>query len=100
MDNRRKRIKWCNENSVDDDDDDDDDDNGDDDDKPIKSLFFLYSKAQIFVTAPNIFHLGVEETVSVILYNIDSPVNVTIIAQEFPGKQRNLATASGIFTGG
>ncbi|XP_074624283.1 complement C3-like isoform X1 [Acropora palmata] len=56
------------------------------------------SAARIFITAPNIFHLGVEETISVITYNVNNPVNVTIVALEYPGKFRNLGKANGIFT--
>lgn len=55
------------------------------------------SNARLFITAPNIFHLGVEETVSVIIYGSDRPVSVTMIAQDFPDKKRNLAVASGVF---
>ncbi|KAJ7360397.1 hypothetical protein OS493_017030 [Desmophyllum pertusum] len=55
------------------------------------------SNADLFITAPNIFHLGVEETISVIIYNSDRPVNVTVIAQDFPDKNTNLASASGVF---
>ncbi|PFX30398.1 Complement C3 [Stylophora pistillata] len=54
--------------------------------------------AQLFITAPNIFHLGVEETVSVIIYSSDRPVNVTVIVQDFPDKKIKLAAASGVFT--
>lgn len=61
---------------------------------------FSYRSAQIFITAPNIFHLGVEETISVILYNTDKPVNVTVIAQDFPDKKRNLSAANGVFARG
>ncbi|XP_015756257.1 PREDICTED: complement C3-like [Acropora digitifera] len=56
------------------------------------------SAARIFITAPNVFHLGVEETISVITYNVNNPVNVTIVALEYPGKFRNLGEANGIFT--
>ncbi|RMX57629.1 hypothetical protein pdam_00015728 [Pocillopora damicornis] len=56
------------------------------------------SNARLFITAPNIFHLGVEETVSVIIYGSDRPVSVTVIAQDFLDKKRNLAVASGVFT--
>lgn len=59
-----------------------------------------HSNAQLFITAPNIFHLGVEETVSVIIYSSDRPVNVTVIVQDFPDKKKNLAAASGVFTSG
>ena len=61
---------------------------------------FSYRSAQIFITAPNIFHLGVEETISVILYNTDKPVKVTVIAQDFPDKKRNLSAANGVFARG
>ncbi|XP_078346612.1 venom factor-like [Oculina patagonica] len=54
--------------------------------------------AQLFITAPNIFHLGIEETISVIVYNSDKPVKVTVIAQDFPDKNRNLTATSGVFT--
>ena len=63
-------------------------------------IIYFYSNAKIFITAPNVFHIGVEETISVILYNTNKPVNVTVIAQDFPDKQRNLSAASGIFTRG
>ena len=59
-----------------------------------------HSNARLFITAPNIFHLGVEETVSVIIYGSDRPVSVTMIAQDFPDKKRNLAVASGVFISG
>lgn len=61
---------------------------------------FFFSAARIFITAPNVFHLGVEETISVITYNVNNPVNVTIVALEYPGKFRNLGEANGIFTSG
>ena len=61
---------------------------------------FSSRSAQIFITGPNIFHLGVEETISVILYNTDKPVNVTVIAQDFPDKKRNLSAANGVFARG
>ena len=54
----------------------------------------------MFITAPNIFHLGIEEAISVIVYNSDKPVNVTVIAQDFPDKKRNLSAVSGVFTSG
>jgi len=60
----------------------------------------LFSNAQLFITAPNIFHVGVEETVSVIAFNSHRPVHVTIIAQDYPDKNRNLTVASGVFTSG
>jgi len=44
--------------------------------------------------------VGVEETVSVIVYNSHRPVNVTVIAQDYPDKNRNLAATSGVFTSG
>lgn len=59
-----------------------------------------FSKAQLFITAPNIFHVDVDETVSVIVYNSHRPVNVTIIAQDYPHKSRNLTATSGVFTSG
>ena len=66
----------------------------------ITDRLHSFSSAQIFITVPNVFHLGVEETISVILHNVKNPVNVTIAALEYPGKQRNLATANGIFMSG
>ncbi|XP_068695726.1 LOW QUALITY PROTEIN: venom factor-like [Montipora foliosa] len=63
----------------------------------VAAVVSTESAAQIFITAPNVFHLGVEETISVILHNVKNPVNVTIAALEYPGKQRNLATTNGIF---
>ena len=63
-------------------------------------VIFSYRSAQIFITAPNIFHLGVEETISVILYNTDKPVNVTVVAQDFPDKKRNLSAVNGVFARG
>lgn len=35
-----------------------------------------------------------------ILYNTDKPVNVTVIAQDFPDKKRNLSAANGVFARG
>ena len=61
---------------------------------------FSASNAQLFITAPNIFHVGVDETVSVIVYNSHRPVNVTVIAQDYPHKTRNLTATSGVFTSG
>ena len=63
-------------------------------------LIDFFSNAQLFITAPNIFHVGVEETVSVIVYNSHRPVNVTVIAQDYPDKNRNLSAVSGVFTSG
>ena len=63
-------------------------------------IIYHYSNAHLFITAPNIFHVGVEETISVIVYNSDKPVTVTVIAQDFPDKNRNLTAASGVFTSG
>ena len=65
---------------------------------PIVS--FPCSNLRYFITAPNIFHVGVEESVSVTIYNAKRPVGVTLVAQDFPNMQRNLTTVSGVFTSG
>ncbi|XP_013420336.1 venom factor isoform X1 [Lingula anatina] len=53
-----------------------------------------------FIAAPDVFRLGVEETVSVTLSHVLGPVNVKIYLQDYPDRRTTFSVAEGMFRDG
>ena len=53
-----------------------------------------------FITAPNVFHIGVEETVSVSVYNVSQRLKIKLYLQDYPNRQKILFSAESTFANG
>ncbi|XP_070581805.1 complement C3-like [Ptychodera flava] len=64
-------------------------------------LFVTLAAAQngatYFISAPNVFRLGVDETVSVTIFNVNNPVTVRLYLQDYPNRQKTFAEVQGEF---
>ncbi|XP_077986835.1 A.superbus venom factor 1-like [Glandiceps talaboti] len=58
-----------------------------------------YSQNQptYFITAPNAFRLGVEETVSITVFSVNAPVTVELSIQDYPDRQKTFSQVQGVF---
>ena len=50
--------------------------------------------------APNVFHIGVEEKVSISLFDNAQPVTVKLYLQEFPHRRKTFSQVQGIVNQG
>ncbi|XP_006822149.1 uncharacterized protein LOC102802869, partial [Saccoglossus kowalevskii] len=55
--------------------------------------------SKYFITAPNIFRVGVEQTVSVTVFNADQ-VNVELYLQDYPDRKKTFSQTEGVFSNG
>ena len=62
----------------------------------------LYSAcfSRFFIMAPNMLHVGVDEKVSVKLFQPRQDVNVKMYLQDFPGRRNTFSQVEGIFKAG
>ncbi|XP_031570486.1 A.superbus venom factor 1-like [Actinia tenebrosa] len=60
------------------------------------SLVFCKSPGYI-ILAPNVFHVGLEETVAVTVTGVTRPVKVKFFLQEFPNRKTNFSHVEGLF---
>ena len=50
--------------------------------------------------APNMFHIGVQEKVSVTVFDALQPVTVKLYLQDYPHRQRTFSEVQGVATNG
>ena len=54
-------------------------------------------RAKYFIAAPNLLRVGVEETVSVSVFDINGDVNIKLELQDFPNRRKTFSRVSGRF---
>lgn len=52
------------------------------------------------VLAPNVFHVGIEEKVSVTVTGVRHPVKVLLFVHDYPGRKTNFSHTEGLFKPG
>lgn len=50
--------------------------------------------------APNMFHIGVQEKVSVTVFDAPQPVTVKLYLQDYPHRQKTFSEVQGVATNG
>lgn len=50
--------------------------------------------------APNMFHIGVQEKVSVTVFDAPQPVTVKLYLQDYPHRQKTFSEVQGVVTNG
>ena len=48
--------------------------------------------------APNVFHIGVEEKISVTVFDAGKPVTVKVCLQDYPHRQRTFSKAQAVLS--
>lgn len=54
-------------------------------------------RAKYFIAAPNLLRVGVEETVSVSVFDVDGVVDVQLELQDYPNGRKTFSRVSGKF---
>lgn len=56
----------------------------------VRSYFNRFS-----IMAPNVFHIGVKEKVSISVFDAANPVNVKLYLQDYPNRQKTFSQVQG-----
>lgn len=57
----------------------------------------VQSSPGYFVLSPNVFHVGVEEQVSITVHGVNQPVTVQLYLQDFPHRRKTFSNVQGVF---
>lgn len=63
--------------------------------KPDLNLKIISCRAKYFIAAPNLLRVGVEETVSIAVFDVNVDVNVQLALQDFPNRRKTFSQVSG-----
>ncbi|XP_077987221.1 A.superbus venom factor 1-like [Glandiceps talaboti] len=58
---------------------------------------YAQNRPTYFITSPNAFRIGVEETVSITVFSVNAPVTVELSIQDYPDRQKTFSQVQGVF---
>ena len=59
------------------------------------NLKIISCRAKYFIAAPNLLRVGVEETVSISVFDVNGDVNIQLALQDFPNRRKTFSQVSG-----